>query len=89
MPELNRALWQRLSPLLDRALDLETTARRDLLAAVRLEDPGLAAALEGLLAEHQQVLASGFLETPPRSVRLQADRDGPALREPHPPASSG
>jgi serine/threonine protein kinase len=65
MPELNRALWQRLSPLFDRALDLEMTARRDLLADVRLEDPGLAAALEGLLAEHQRVLASDFLETPP------------------------
>jgi hypothetical protein len=62
MPELNRALWQRLSPLFDRALDLEMTARRDLLADVRLEDPGLAAALEGLLAEHQRVLASDFLE---------------------------
>ena len=65
MPELNRALWQRLSPLFDRALDLEMTARRDLLADVRLEDPGLAAALESLLAEHQRVLASDFLETPP------------------------
>jgi serine/threonine protein kinase len=65
MSELNPSLWQRLSPLLDRALDLEPTARHDLLAAVRHEDPTLAAALEDLLARHQRVLTSGFLDTPP------------------------
>ena len=76
MPEFNPALWQRLSPLLDRALDLEPTARRDLLAAVRLEDPGLASALEGLLAEHQRVLASDFLEIPPLDAEARPSMAG-------------
>jgi serine/threonine-protein kinase len=65
MRELNRALWPRLSPLLDRALDQPPAARTELLATVRAEDPTLAAALEQLLAEHQRVLGSDFLEAPP------------------------
>jgi serine/threonine protein kinase len=65
MSELNLALWTRLSPLLDRALDLELPERDDFLAAVRADDSGLAAALEQLLTEHQRLLASDFLETPP------------------------
>jgi serine/threonine-protein kinase len=68
MSEVNRALWPRLSPLLDRALDLEPPSRDELLAAVRAEDPDLAAALERLLAEHQRVLASDFLEAPPPAL---------------------
>src|SRR5688500_9246000 len=79
MPELNRALWQRLSPLLDRALDLETAPRRDLLAAVRLEDPGLADALEGLLTEHERLLASDFLETPPLDAEAPPSMVGQAV----------
>jgi eukaryotic-like serine/threonine-protein kinase len=65
MRDLNRALWLRLSPLLDRALDLDPSARVELLAKVRAEDPELAAALERLLSEHARVLESDFLETPP------------------------
>ena len=65
MRESNRALWPRLSPLLDRALDQPPAARTELLATVRAEDPTLAAALEQLLAEHQRVLGSDFLEAPP------------------------
>jgi hypothetical protein len=65
MRELNRALWHRLSPLLDRALDLDQPARNELVATIRGQDPVLAAALEQLLSEHQRVLASAFLETPP------------------------
>jgi serine/threonine-protein kinase len=64
MSELNRALWPRLSPLLDRALDLAPAARDELLAAVRADDTQLAAALERLLVEHERVLASGFLDGP-------------------------
>src|SRR5688572_30035609 len=65
MRELNWALWQRLSPLFDRALDLEPPDYAELLAAVRAGEPELALALERLLAEHQRVLASDFLEAPP------------------------
>ena len=65
MRELNWALWPRLSPLLDRALDQPPAGRTELLATVRAEDPTLAAALEQLLAQHQRVLTSDFLEAPP------------------------
>ena len=65
MQKLNRALWLRLSPLLDRALDVEPPLRDQFLASVHAEDPQLAAALERLLAEHQRVVASDFLEAVP------------------------
>ena len=58
----NDALWQTLSPLLDRALDLAPDMRSAFLASVRADNETLANALEGLLAEHDQVLASDFLE---------------------------
>ena len=60
----DKALWDRLSPLLDRALDLEPAERRRFLADVRRDDPDVAAALEQLLIEHDQVLTSAFLEVP-------------------------
>jgi eukaryotic-like serine/threonine-protein kinase len=61
----DKGLWERLSPMLDRALDLDPADQTRFLSAVRSEDPDAAAALERLLAEHDQVLASAFLETPP------------------------
>ena len=63
MRESNRAVWGRLSPLLDRALDLDPAARRDLVASIRSREPSVADALERLLAEHDRVAASDFLET--------------------------
>ena len=61
----DKGLWERLSPLLDRALDLDPEQQVRFLSVVRNEDPDAAAALERLLEEHDQVLASAFLETPP------------------------
>jgi serine/threonine-protein kinase len=58
-------LWARLSPLLDRALDLDPHDRDALLASVRAEDGELGSALERLLAEHERVLSTRFLESPP------------------------
>jgi hypothetical protein len=60
----NRMMWERLSPLLDRALDLEPGDRRRFLMEIQAQDPDAGAALERLLAEHDQVVASSFLETP-------------------------
>ena len=60
----NKMMWERLSPLLDRALDLEPNDRRRFLMETRAEDPEAGAALERLLDEHDQVVASSFLETP-------------------------
>jgi len=61
---LDRSLWPRLSPLLDRALDLEGGARRALTESVRAESPELADALERLLVQHERLLAAGFLDEP-------------------------
>src|SRR5262245_19684279 len=65
MRDSDKALWHRLSPLLDRALDLDPSGRPAFVAAVRAEDHALADALERLLLEHERVLASSFLEGAP------------------------
>ncbi|MGE5242971.1 MAG: serine/threonine-protein kinase [Betaproteobacteria bacterium] len=62
--QVDRRLWRDLSPMLDRALELESGPRAEYLASIRLTDPAVAEALEGLLAEHEQVRVSDFLETP-------------------------
>jgi serine/threonine protein kinase/tetratricopeptide (TPR) repeat protein len=72
MRDLDRALWLRLSPLLDQALDVEPPDRTALVEAVRVEDPHLAAALERLLEEHARVLASDFLESAPLAPTTMA-----------------
>jgi eukaryotic-like serine/threonine-protein kinase len=62
-------LWQSLSPLLDRALDLAPDERPAFFALLRSSDPALALALEELLADDLAVLASNFLETPSATAR--------------------
>jgi len=62
---MDRQLWESLSPLLDRALDLEPGAREALLRSLRSSDPTVASLLASLLGEHDRVLASDFLETSP------------------------
>jgi serine/threonine-protein kinase len=54
--------WRALEPLLDRALDLSEAERRAWLGAMRVEDPGIAADLERLLAFHDETSPEGFLE---------------------------
>lgn len=63
MPPLDPALWRALSPLIDKALDLEPAGRAELLASLRPASSELAATLEELLAEHDRVVAGRFLET--------------------------
>jgi serine/threonine protein kinase len=65
MSRLDKQLWEAVSPLLDRALDLETDRRGELLAEVGRDRPDLAAVLAHLLEEHAQLLGSDFLESPP------------------------
>ena len=79
MQKLNRELWQRLSPLLDRALDVEPSLRDQFLASVHAEDAELAAALERLLAEHQRVVASDFLEAVPFEPDVAMSMAGQAV----------
>src|SRR5689334_21026254 len=61
----NQSLWLKLSPLLDGALDLAPEDRPAYLATLRAQEDELASAIEMLLAEHDRVIASGFLEAPP------------------------
>ena len=65
---MNRELWQTLSPILDAALDLDADAREDYVAALDTENPTVAAALRELLAAHDRVSASAFLETSPLPI---------------------
>ena len=65
MPHMDKALWLALSPLLDRALDLEPPAGEALLASTAEQSPAVAAALRRMLGEHERVLSSRFLEDPP------------------------
>jgi eukaryotic-like serine/threonine-protein kinase len=64
MPSLDKDLWQSLSPLLDKALDLEGFDRDELIAHLDRESPALAAALREVLADHERLLASPFLQLP-------------------------
>ena len=60
--------WQRLSPLLDALIDLEGEAREARLAALRDEDPALAAEIETLLAledDNADFLSEPLVTPPP------------------------
>jgi len=58
-------LWQTVSPLADRALDLDPDARAAFLDSVRAEQPDVADAVERFLLEHDRMLASAFLDASP------------------------
>ena len=53
--------WQQISPLLDGLLDLPPERRAERLAALRAEDPALAAELEALIGHGARADASHFL----------------------------
>ena len=63
MIRLDKALWSALSPLLDRALDLDAAERAAMIAELRGQRPELAEHLEHLLAQHDRLLGSAFLES--------------------------
>jgi serine/threonine protein kinase/tetratricopeptide (TPR) repeat protein len=63
MLSMDRDLWRALSPLLDRALDLDAEARDALLADLQNQHPHLAEPLAQLLREHERLVGSGFLES--------------------------
>jgi serine/threonine-protein kinase len=62
---LTRELLSALLPLLDVALDLAPPERAAWLAALRLEQPALAAEVETLLADEDRLDALGFLVAAP------------------------
>jgi serine/threonine protein kinase/tetratricopeptide (TPR) repeat protein len=71
---LNKDRWTVVSPYLDRALDMPEAARDEWLAALREQEPGVAADLDLLLHERRTVLEEGFLEDisfePPEEMSL-------------------
>jgi hypothetical protein len=71
MPFIDRDRWQRLEPLLDRALELPADARGPWLALLRAESPAIAEELMSLLAADAIADREQFLATPliGRSVR--------------------
>jgi serine/threonine-protein kinase len=64
---IDDARWQRLSPLLDQALDLPAEQRTQWLAELRGRDPDLAVEVEALLDEARAAGDERFLEHTPES----------------------
>jgi serine/threonine-protein kinase len=63
MRGIDPATWIVVSPLLDRAVDLPAEERARLIDALRPSEPNAARLLEELLASHDALLSSDFLET--------------------------
>ena len=79
MPPVDRARWNRVSPHLDRALELIPRERERWLAALRRADAGLAADVEALLTVHRRLDAEQFLEGETRTPPAEAVRAGMTL----------
>jgi hypothetical protein len=62
VPPLDPARWRALSPYLDQALEMSREDRAAWLAHICASDPALGADLERLLAEHDHLQRSRFLE---------------------------
>ena len=62
MPERDR--WERLQPLLDRALELSGEHRASWLDALRSTDPNVVDELNSLLSEESAADGKGFLGDP-------------------------
>ncbi len=64
MSTLGEYTWQEVEPYLDRALELSGRGREDYVASLAADRPGIAAALTALLADGDELKATGFLENP-------------------------
>ena len=69
MPPISPDRWRVLSPYLDEALEIGPAERDGWLAAISTRDPALAADLQTMLAQHQVVHDTGFLERTMLDVR--------------------
>src|SRR5262245_45495883 len=76
MAPLSPERWRELGPYLDDALDLPTKDREGWLASIGDDDPALAADRHALLAEHETLDTSRFLE---RTVPLPSRAGASAL----------
>lgn len=79
MAEADSDLWMRVSPYLDRALELDPAELETWLAVLDSAHPQLAAELRNLLELHAANRASGFMERAPLGpdVSLVGQRVGP------------
>src|SRR5689334_5934415 len=62
MSSISNDRWRELSPLLDRAIEMDPAERDSWLESLRSGDPQLAADLEDLLDEHKALSEKSFLE---------------------------
>src|SRR5690349_21073781 len=62
MPPINPERWRVLSPYLDQALDVAADERGAWLAELSRRDAALASDLRGMLAQHERMCQSRFLE---------------------------
>ena len=69
MPPISPDRWRVLSPYLDEALEIGPAERHGWLAAISARDPELATDLQTMLAQHQVVHDTGFLERTVLDVR--------------------
>ncbi len=76
MPQFSNERWLIVSPALDRALDLPASERAAWLAALRLQDPQLAADVEALLETHEALDREGFLSGEPVALPAQTSLAG-------------
>ncbi len=65
MRRLDPATWNIVSPLFERALDLDADARRRFVDDVVVSDAKTGEILTRLLGSHDRLLDSSFLDTPP------------------------
>src|SRR3954471_11134646 len=82
MPPFSPERWHAVSPLLDEALELAHDEQGPWLESVRARDASLAADLQSLLAEHEAVHESRFLECAvplPRRTALTVSLAGQTL----------
>ncbi|HTE41256.1 MAG TPA: serine/threonine-protein kinase [Steroidobacteraceae bacterium] len=68
--------WKRIAPFLDQAMDLEPRERAVWLAELTLSQPEIAATVQKMLLEHEQLNAKGFLEKSPAEQFVQNSRSG-------------
>jgi hypothetical protein len=68
MAMFERDRWERLQPLLDRALELSGEQRTSWLDSLRAADPDVVDELESLLSEEAAADGRGFLSDPLTSL---------------------
>jgi eukaryotic-like serine/threonine-protein kinase len=79
MPGLEPELWRRVSPHLERILEMPAPARASYVAALRQSEADVARELEALLAAHEAAAAEGFLERAPVHPMIDSLRPGQLL----------